>query len=212
MSTGYLLGPGTGDASSCMIGGMMQKMNRIVMILALSLWTASMNAQQRDPRIGEWREDRTPNSVGLYNIYEELGNGMIRYHIAHNLAPENRLYLDYRCDGNLYPVRNHQGVVTDFSESCTIVDANTVKIKGVRNKDAGVTGPKLDPQYWFDGEVTGTISSDGNHYRTLSQEMDAAGKVIRTGERTYTRNPERCYSTDEQKFRECQQRTSPPRK
>ena len=186
--------------------------NGIVMILVVGLLTASINAQQRDPRIGEWREDRTPNSVGLYNIYEELGNGMIRYHIAQNLAPENRLYVDYRCDGNLYPVRNSQGVVTDFSESCIFVDANTVKIKGVRNKDAGFTGPKLDRQYWFDGEVTGTISSDGNHYRAVIQEMDAAGKVIRTSERTYTRNAERCYSTDEQKFRECQQRTSPPRK
>jgi len=69
-----------------------------------------MNAQQRDPRIGEWREDRTANSVGLYNIFEDLGNGMIRYHISHNLAPENRLYLDYRCDGNFYPIRNAQSV------------------------------------------------------------------------------------------------------
>ena len=189
---------------------LLKKTNGIVMMLAVCLLTASVNAQQRDPRIGEWREDRTATSVGLYNVFEDLGNGMIRFHISHNLSPQNRLYLDYRCDGNFYPIRNAQGVVTDFSESCTIVDANTVTIKGVRNKDEGFTGPKLD-QYWFDGEGTGTISSDGNHYRTVSQEKDGAGKVIRTSERTYTRNAERCFSSDEQKFRECQQRTSPPR-
>jgi len=179
-------------------------------MLAACLLTASANAQQRDPRVGEWREDRTANSVGLYNVFEDLGDGMIRYHIAHNLAPENRLYLDYRCDGNFYPIRNYQGVATDFSQSCTIVDANTVTIKGVRNKDEGFRGPRLD-QYWVDGEGTGTISSDGTHYRTVVQQKAADGKVIGTSERTYTRNAERCFGSDEQKFRECQQRTSPPR-
>jgi hypothetical protein len=187
-----------------------KKTNGVLLMLAVCLLTASVNAQQRDPRIGEWREDRTANSVGLYNVFEDLGNGMIRYHIAHNLSPQNRLYLDYRCDGNFYPIRNYQGVATDFSESCTIVEANTVTIKAIRNKDAGFTGPRLD-QYWFDGEGTGTISSDGNHYRTVVQQKDGDGKVIRTSERTYTRNAERCFSSDEQKFRECQQRTSRPR-
>jgi hypothetical protein len=148
--------------------------------------------------------------VGLYNVFEDLGNGMMRYHIAHNLAPQNRLYLDYRCDGNLYPIRNYQGVVTDFSESCTIIDVNTVTIKGVRNRDEGFRGPKLD-QSWIDGEGTGTISSDGDHYRVVIQQKAADGKLIRTTERTFTRNAERCFSSDEQKFRECQQRTSPHR-
>jgi len=189
---------------------LLKKTNGIVMMVGVYLLTASVNAQQPDPRIGEWREDRTTNSVGLYNIFEDLGNGMIRYHIAHNLSPQNRLYLDYRCDGNFYPIRNYQGVATDFSESCTIVDANTVTMKAVRNKDDGFRGPRLD-QYWFDGEGTGIISSDGNHYRTVIQQKDGDGKVIRTSERTYTRNAERCYSSDEQSFRECQQRTSRPR-
>lgn len=185
--------------------------NGIVLILAACLLTASAKAQQRDPRIGEWREDRTANSVGLYHVFEDLGDGMIRHHIAHNLSPQNRLYLDYRCDGNFYPIRNYQGVATDFSESCNIVDANTVTVKAVRNTDEGFTGPRLDPQYWFDGEGTGIISSDGTHYRTVVQQKAADGKVIRTSERTYTRNAERCFSSDEQKYRECQQRTTPPR-
>ena len=179
-------------------------------MLAPCLLVASVNGQQRDPRVGEWREDRTATSVGLYNVFEDLGDGMVRYHIAHNLAPQNRLYVDYRCDGNFYPIRNYQGVATDFSQSCTIVNANTVTIKGVRNKDDGFTGPRLD-QYWFDGEGSGTISSDGTHYRIVVQQKAADGEVIGTSERTFTRNAERCFSSDEPKFRECQQRTSPSR-
>ena len=31
--------------------------------------------------MGEWREDRTAYSVGLYNVFEDLGNEMIRYHM-----------------------------------------------------------------------------------------------------------------------------------
>src|SRR5437867_5704992 len=81
---------------------LLKKTNGIVLMLAVCFLTASVNAQQRDARIGEWREDRTANSVGLYNVFEDLGNGMIRSHIVHNLAPRNRLYLDYRCDGNFY--------------------------------------------------------------------------------------------------------------
>ena len=136
---------------------------------------------------------------------------MIRVHIAHNLAPQNRLYLDYRCDGNFYPMRNAQSVATDFSESCTIVDAKTVTIKVAQNKDQGFAGPRLDQYYWFDSEGTGTLSSDGAHYRTAMQQKAADGKVVRTSERTFTRNAERCFSADEQTFRGCQQHTSPPR-
>src|SRR5215472_14591176 len=101
---------------------LLKKTNGIVMMVGVYLLTASLNAQARDPRIGEWREDRTANSVGLYNVFEDRGDGMIRYHIAHNLAPENRFYLDYRCDGKFYPIRNSQGIATDYSESCTIID------------------------------------------------------------------------------------------
>ena len=184
--------------------------NGMVLMLAACLLTASANAQPRDPRIGEWREDRSANSVGLYNVFEVLADGAIRYHMAHNLAPENRLYVDYRCDGNFYPVRNYLGIATDFSLSCMIVDANTVTIKAVRNKDESFKGPKLDP-YWFDAEGTGTLSSDGAHFRTLMEQKDAGGKVVRTSERTYTRNAERRFSSNEPTFRECQRRTSPPR-
>ena len=82
----------------------LRRLNATVMILAAGVLAVSVNAQQRDPRIGEWREDYyPPNSVGLYMIYEDLGNGMTRVHSAENLAPQNRLHQDLRCDGQLYP-------------------------------------------------------------------------------------------------------------
>ena len=73
------------------------------MILAAGLLAVSVNAQQRDPGIGEWREDYYPGGVGLYMIYEDLGNGMIRVHSAENLAPQNRQHQDLRCNGKFYP-------------------------------------------------------------------------------------------------------------
>jgi hypothetical protein len=210
MNSRCLTGTGAPKASEFVHNDCMRPTHPVLLLLGTCLLITG-NAQQRDPRIGEWREDRTANSVGLYNVFEDLGNGMIRYHIAHNLAPQNRLYLDYRCDGNFYPVRNYQGVATDFSQTCTIVDANTVRMTAVRNKDGGFTGPKLDEQYWFDGEGTGTISRDGIHYRVVTQEKAADGRVIRSSERTFTRNAANCFSPDEKQFRECQQRTTPPR-
>ena len=182
-----------------------------VLMLIAPLLVNDLNAQQRDPRIGEWREDRTATSVGLYNVFEDLGDGTKRYHIAQNLAPQNRLYIDYRCDGQFYPVRNNRGIATDFSQSCTIVDGNTVTMKGARNRDVGFAGPRID-EYWRDGDATGTISADGKHYRVIVQQKAADGRVIGIKERTFTLNAERCFSSDEQKFRECQRRTRPSRK
>jgi beta-lactamase regulating signal transducer with metallopeptidase domain len=44
----------------------LRRLNVTVMILAAGLLAVSVNAQQRDPRIGEWRENYyPPNSVGL---------------------------------------------------------------------------------------------------------------------------------------------------
>jgi hypothetical protein len=174
------------------------------------LLAVGVNAQQRDPRVGEWRQDRdSPNAIGLYSIFEELGNGMTRYHIAHNLAPESRLYSDYRCDGNLYPIRDYQGVPTDISWTCTILDAHTVAVKAVRNAEQGKGGRRLDSE--FEGEGTGTVSIDGMRYTTAFEQKDD-DRVIKTIRRTYTRNAETCLNASEELFRECQARTSPPRK
>jgi beta-lactamase regulating signal transducer with metallopeptidase domain len=181
----------------------LRRFNAIVLMLVACLLALSMNAQQRDPRIGEWREDRdSPNYVGLYMIYEELANGMTRTHTAENLAPQNRLHRDSRCDGNLYPSVDSAGAPTGTSFSCTIVDANTLAIRWIRDVDGE----------WAEGEGTWTLSSDGNHFTTVVEVKDWDDNVIQTNERRFTRNAENCLNhADEELFRECQRRTRPRR-
>ena len=173
------------------------------MILAAALLAVSVNAQQRDPRIGEWREDYyPPNSVGLYMIYEDLGNGMTRVHSAENLAQQNRLHQDIRCDGKFYPYVDARGVPNGISTSCTVVDANVVTVKLIRDTAQGRE----------EGEGSWTLSSDGNRYATVTVWKDREGKVGPANERRFTRNSENCLNhAQDELFRECQRRSRPPR-
>jgi hypothetical protein len=181
----------------------LRRYSATVMMLAAGLAAVSVNAQQRDPRIGEWREDYyPPNSVGLYMIYEDLGNGMTRVHSAENLAPQNRLHQEIRCDGTFYPWVNAEGVSNGISASCTVVDARTVTYKLIRET----------PQGREEGEGTWTLSSDGNHFTTVTAWKDRDGKTGQANERRFTRNSENCLNhAQDELFRECQRRSRPPR-
>jgi hypothetical protein len=181
----------------------LRRLNVTVMILAAGLLAVSVNAQQRDPRIGEWREDYyPPNSVGLYMIYEDLGNAMIRVHSAENLAPQNRLHQDIRCDGKFYPWVNAEGNSIGTSTSCTVLDAHTVTYRLIRDTGQGTE----------EGEGTWTLSSDGNHSRTLTVWKDRDGNKGQANERRFTRNSENCLNhAQDELFRECQKRSRPPR-
>jgi len=175
-----------------------------VMILTAGLLAVSVNAQQRDPRIGEWREDYYPNagSVGLYMIYEDLGNGMTRVHSAENLAPQNRLHQDLRCDGKFYPWVNAESIPNGISTSCTVVDARAVMYKLIRETTQGRE----------EGEGTWTLSSDGNHSTTVTVWKDRDGNKGQANERRFTRNSENCLNhAQDELFRECQRRSRPPR-
>jgi Zn-dependent protease with chaperone function len=181
----------------------LRRVTATVMILAAGLLAVSVSAQQRDPRIGEWREGYyPPNSVGLYMIYEDLGNGMTRVHSAENLAQQNRLHQDIRCDGKFYPFVDAKGVPNGISTSCTVVDARTVTYKLIRETTQGRE----------EGEGTWTLSSDGNHYATVTLWKDREGKVGPANERRFTRNSENCLNhAQDELFRECQSRSRPPR-
>jgi beta-lactamase regulating signal transducer with metallopeptidase domain len=174
-----------------------------VLVLAAGVLALSVNAQQRDPRIGEWREDYyPPNSVGLYMIYEELGNGMTRVHSAENLAQQNRLHQDIRCDGRFYPYLDARGVPNGISTTCTVVDANTVTVKLIRDTAQGRE----------EGEGAWALSKDGNHYSTVTVWKDREGKVGPANERRFTRNSENCLNhAQDERFRECAKRSRPPR-
>jgi beta-lactamase regulating signal transducer with metallopeptidase domain len=181
----------------------LRRLTATVMTLAAGLLAVSVNAQQRDPRIGEWREGfYPPNSVGLYMIYEDLGNGMTRVHSAENLAQQNRLHQDIRCDGKFYPYVDAKGVPNGISTSCTVVDARTVTYKLFRETGQGRE----------EGEGTWTLSSDGNRYTTVTVWRDRDGNKGQANERRFTRNAENCLNhAQDELFRECQRRSRPPR-
>lgn len=172
-------------------------------VLLLMVWTAATaTAQQQDPRIGEWREDRYPGAVGLYTIYEDLGNGMTRAHFTENLAIPNRLHQDTRCDGRFYPYLDAEGMPTDRSSSCTIVDSRTVRLKLARDTPNGRE----------QGEATWTLSGDGNRFTSVVVWRNAAGETLQSNERHFTRNAENCLNhAQDELFRDCARRTRPPR-
>jgi hypothetical protein len=180
----------------------LRRVNAIVIIVAGGLLAMSVNAQQRDPRVGEWREDYYPNSVGLYMIYEDLGGGVTRVHSAENLAPQNRLHQDLQCDGNFYPWVDANGASIGTSTSCTIADDHTVTYKLIRETQQGKE----------EGEGTWTLSSDGRHSRTVTVWNDRDGNKGQETERRFTRNSENCLNhAQDELFRECQKRSRPPR-
>ena len=179
------------------------RFNATLLMLAAGLLALSLNAQQRDPRIGEWREDPgSPGYQGLYMIYEDLGNGLVRTHTAENLLPMNRLHRDHRCDGNFYRTMDSMGVPNSTLSACTVVEARTVAVRWIRNGEGEGA----------EGVGTATLSRDGNHLVTVVEVKDRDGNSIRTNERRFTRNAEICLDhARENLFRECQRRTRPHR-
>ncbi len=172
-----------------------------VLLLAMTC-APVVNAEPRDPRIGEWREDHYAGGVGLYMIYEDLGNGVTRTHNAENLARQNRLHEDARCDGNYYPRLNAAGEATEITVSCTILNDKTVSISQRRTADSG----------WVEGEGKWILSDDGAHSTGSFVRKDRDGKVMEILTRMFTRNAENCLNHDDDaKFRECAVRTRPER-
>ncbi len=161
-----------------------------------------VNAATQDPRIGEWREDHYAGAVGLYMIYEDLGNGATRTHNAENLATQNRLHEDTRCDGKYYPRLNAAGQETEITVSCRILNDRTVEVSQRRKADSG----------WVEGKGKWILSDDGAHSSGSFVRKDRDGKVVENVTRMFTRNAENCLNhADDAMFRECAQRTRPAR-
>jgi hypothetical protein len=173
----------------------------LFLALALSMGTAGAFAQVADPRLGEWRENHYVGAVGLYMIYEDLGDGITRTHTAENLAIANRLHDEARCDGNFYPRHNAAGEDTGMSVQCQILNARTVRTM-LRNRGDGG---------WVEAEGTWILSDDGTHAVGSFIRRDGSGKVVEHITRLFTRNAERCLNHgDDAQFRACAQRTLPP--
>lgn len=178
-----------------------RNMRSSLWLLPMVLLSAAVQAQS-DPRIGEWREGHYAGAVGLYMIYEDMGNGMTRTHNAENLAAHNRLHDETRCDGQFYPRIDAAGVTTDVTSSCTILNARTVKIEMHREASEG----------WVNAEGKWILSDDGQYATGSFLRTDRDGKVVELVTRSFTRNVENCLNHDDDaKFRECAVRTAPPR-
>ena len=78
---------------------------------------------------------------------------MTRTHSGENLARENRLHEDTRCDGNYYPRLNAAGEATEITVSCAILNDKTVAFSQRRKADSG----------WVEGEGKWILSDDGTH-------------------------------------------------
>ena len=180
-------------------------MRRLTALGSVSLLgvVCAANAERPDPRIGEWREDHYAGGVGLYMIYEDLGNGVTRTHSAENLAQRNRLHEETRCDGNYYPRLNAAGEATEITVSCTILNDKTVSFSQRRRADSG----------WVEGEGKWILSDDGTHSVGSFVRKDREARVVEIVTRMFTRNAENCLNHDDDaKFRDCQKRTRPERK
>ena len=175
----------------------------ILLVLMGPALTGLAQAQPGDPRLGEWREDHYAGAVGLYLVYEDLGNGITRTHNGENLAPQNRLHEDTRCDGKDYPRLNSAGQPSGVTVSCEIVNASTVKFSQKNSAGDG----------WVSGEGKWILSDDKQHSTGTFVRKDANGKVVAWVSRLFTRNAENCLNHEEEaKFRECVTRTRPPRR
>lgn len=174
----------------------------VSLLLLVALFVSTGNAQPADPRIGEWREDHYAGAVGLYMIYEDLGNGMTRTHTGENLAQSNRLHDDARCDGKFYPRMDAAGKETDVIVSCEIANARTVKFLYKRKADTD----------WVEAEGKWILSDDGTHSVGSFVRKDHDGKVVEFVTRLFTRNSKNCLNhADDARFRECAQRSAPKR-
>lgn len=173
-----------------------------VIALAFATGTAGVFAQTADPRLGEWRENHYAGAVGLYIIYEDLGDGVTRTHTAENLVIDKRLHDDARCDGNFYPRYDTTGEDTGVSVQCHILNARTVRTT-LRNRGDGD---------WAEAKGTWILSDDGKHVVGSFVRTDNDGKVVEHTTRLFTRNAENCLNhEDDAQFRACATRTLPPR-
>jgi len=140
---------------------------------------ATLNAQDSaDPRIGSWDEVRgASNYESLLRVFEKLDNGMIRMQVNAKLREENRVHVDFKCDGKPYRMLTQAGVFTGMTTSCTRTGARTVETLLIRGQlDAGVAAHQRPEDLgWSKG--TETVSADGEHYSFVFVGQTVGGKA-----------------------------------
>lgn len=131
---------------------------------------SAADAQQRDPRLGSWVEQRGQGSVGLRTSYEDLGDGRIRILLS-------GLMVDARCDGESYPFVGRNGQAAGPLYAC--------RITGPRTVEYTYTQPGREP--WSTSTGVETLSADGQTLLHEGVRLDANGAYVEDRNITFLR-------------------------
>ena len=138
-------------------------------------FSATLVAQEKDPRIGRWIENRSQSRSfqGIRRSFEDLGGGVTRVNININASGVAISHSDHKCDGRDYPVLDRDGKATGTVLSCRFTEARAVACT-FRSPDRVSIG-------------TDRISEDGERYEPSAVVTDRSGKIIGRVERVFDR-------------------------
>lgn len=140
-----------------------------VALAALGLASSAISsAQDRDPRIGHWAQQRGPGSQGLHMSYEDLGDGRFRLTFGHALEAVNQRILEGKCDGATYAWVDGAGKPSGNTLSCRITGPRTFEYLYTRG----------DQTIWATSTGVETVSEDGNTLAWDAIHKDTNGGVV----------------------------------
>jgi hypothetical protein len=141
------------------------------LLLALCFSGAALTADEaRDPRIGSWVQQAGPDSVGVQQSFEDLGDGRIRLRLS-------GLTVEARCDGRQYPFMTANGRPAGPTYSCRVTAPDTVEYVYTQE------GRKA----WTTSAGKETVSTDGNTLTHVGVRRDADGHVVENLRQEYRR-------------------------
>ena len=148
---------------------------------------ATLNAQATaDPRIGSWDELKTSSHYdSLLRVLEPLDNGMVRMYVNRKLLEQNRLHVDFKCDGAQYRFVTQDGRFTGTTYSCRRAGPGTIESLFTYGKaDPSVgTQPTEDAN---SARAKETVSADGKRFTIIIVSTLRNGQ-IRESRREFVR-------------------------
>jgi len=124
----------------------------------------------RDPRIGAWIQKAGPDSLGVRQSFEDIGEGRIRLRLS-------GLIVDARCDGRSYPFKTANGGLAGPTYACRIVGPNTVEYAYTQD----------GRRPWTTSVGAETVSEGGSTLIHVGVRRDAEGNVVENLRQEYRR-------------------------
>ena len=120
-----------------------------------------VQAQEQDPRIGNWIEQPGQGSARLRTSYEDLGDGRVRIHLS-------GLVVEARCDGETYPFTGSNGRPAGPTYSCRNTGPRTVEY----------TYTQIGREPWSISSGMETVSEDGDMLTHIGVRQNADGTFV----------------------------------